>query len=343
MRYLIFSLLLTTPIAWAAPPYAQTNPTVMASAQAPALLEPLSQRAEVQRFMAEMSRKHGFSTAWLEGVFSNAQAQPDIITTMTRPAEAKPWFTYRKIFLTEKRINAGANFWRTHAQTLQRAEREYGVPPEVIVGILGVETTYGENTGKYRVLEALATLAFDYPKRADFFRKELENFLLLAREEGADPLTFKGSYAGAMGLAQFMPSSYRAYAVDFDGDGHRDLWSNPVDAIGSVAAYLGRHNWQRGAKVIEPARLEEETARSYLSQYSDLKPRYRYSELVGAGIVSNTPIAANEQVVALEMQGEVEPEYWVGLSNFYAITRYNRSPLYALAVYQLGQAIRERL
>ncbi|HXH02325.1 MAG TPA: lytic murein transglycosylase B [Candidatus Competibacteraceae bacterium] len=303
----------------------------------------LVERAEVQGFIQAVAARHGLDRRWLYQVFGAAQTRPEIIATISKPAESKPWHAYRRIFLTEKRIGDGAAFWRQHAAALAQAERQYGVPAEIIVAILGVETAYGENTGGYRVLEALATLAFDYPKRADFFRKELEQFLLLAREEGIDPLSLKGSYAGAMGLAQFMPSSYRHYAVDFDGDGHRDLWRNPVDAIGSIANYLARNGWRNGEGVTAPATVAGPGYRDLLSAYSDLKPRYSYGQLRRLGVDSGARAADRAPALLLELAGETGPEYWVGFHNFYVITRYNRSPLYAMAAYQLGQEIRQRI
>ena len=217
--------------------------------------QPLARRADVQAFIREMAARHGFNAARLQAVFGRAYAKPDIIAAMSRPAEAKPWYAYRPIFVNPKRIQGGVAFWRANEAALARAEQAFGVPPEIVVAIIGVETQYGGNMGKYRVLEALSTLAFDYPRRADYFRKELENFLLLTRAEGIDPLTPRGSYAGAMGYGQFMPGSFRSYAVDFDGDGHRDLWRNPRDAIGSVANYFKKHGWRTGEPVAVPARV----------------------------------------------------------------------------------------
>jgi membrane-bound lytic murein transglycosylase B len=217
--------------------------------------QPFGRRTDVQNFIREMTARHGFNPAQLQALFDRVQTRPDIIAAMTRPAEAKPWHEYRAIFINARRIQGGVEFWRTHAATLARAGQVYGVPPEIVVAIIGVETQYGGNLGKHRVLEALATLAFDYPRRADFFRQELEAFLLLTRAEGVDPLALRGSYAGAMGWGQFMPTSYLNYAVDFDGDGHRNLWVNPRDAIGSVANYFRQHGWRPGDPVTVPARV----------------------------------------------------------------------------------------
>ena len=293
----------------------------------------------VQPFIKQMVAQHGFSEMQLTALFSQIVSRDDIIAKISRPAEkTKPWRDYRKIFLDEPRIQGGVEFWHAHAKALERAEQVHGVPAEIIVAILGVETRYGRITGNDGVLEALATLAFDYPKRASFFRSELEHYLLLTREEGIDPLALSGSYAGAMGLAQFMPSSYRAYAVDFDNDGHRDLWQNPTDAIGSVANYLSRHGWRRNEAIVTPATVQGQTYQTLLSQ--DLKPKYSVAELRRLGVMPQTPADIAKPAILLELLGDDGLEYWLGFENFYVITRYNHSPLYAMAVYQLSQEIR---
>ena len=301
-------------------------------------------RGDVRQFIAEMVAKHGFSETQLQALFNRISSRDDIIAKITRPVEkTKPWHAYRNIFLDEARIQGGADFWRTYHATLARAEQNYGVPPEIIVAIIGVETRYGRITGSDGVLEALATLAFDYPKRAPFFRSELEHYLLLAREENIEPLTLQGSYAGAMGLAQFMPSSYRAYAVDFDNDGHRDLWHNPVDAIGSVANYLGAHRWRRGEPIATPASIRGLDYRALLDD--DLKPKYNLAKLRSLGVIPADKSAFDREdkaAILLELDGDAGLEYWLGFYNFYVITRYNRSPLYAMAVLQLSHEIRNR-
>ncbi|OII56879.1 lytic murein transglycosylase B, partial [Pseudomonas putida] len=209
---------------------------------------------QVAQFVGEMSRDYGFAPEQLMGVFAEVQRKQSILDAISRPAErVKPWKDYRPMFITDARIARGVDFWRQHEAVLARAEQEYGVPAQYIVAIIGVETFFGRNTGNYRVIDALSTLGFDYPPRAEFFRKELREFLLLAREEQLDPLTLKGSYAGAMGLPQFMPSSFRNFAVDFDGDGHINIWNNPDDAIGSVASYFKRHGWVAGEGVVSRA------------------------------------------------------------------------------------------
>ena len=284
----------------------------------------------------------GFAEEEVLATLARARPSPAVLEAMARPAERTlSWAEYRRIFLGERRIDEGAAFWRRHRRVLEEVSARYGVDPAVVVAILGVETFYGRNTGGHRVLDALATLAFDYPPRSPFFRRELEAFLLLAREEGLDPAEPRGSYAGAMGLAQFMPSSYRAYAVDQDGDGHRDLWRNPADAAASVAAYLAGHGWRAGepvavrvaAPVREPAlpfnRLE--------------RPRLTLGQLAASGMPLPEGLAAELAAMPLRLEGEEGVEYWLGFANFYAITRYNHSHLYAMAVHQLSEEIRRRV
>lgn len=303
--------------------------------------QPLVQRPDVQAFIRDMSTRHGFNTAQLRETFSRAQAQPSIISAMSRPAEAKPWYAYRDLFINPKRIQGGVQFWRTHAAALARAEQTYGVPPQIVVAIIGVETQYGGNMGKYRVFEALATLAFGYPRRAAFFRKELESYLLLTRAEGIDPLSLRGSYAGAMGFGQFMPSSFRSYAVDFDGDRHRDLWSNPSDAIGSVANYFKKNGWRTGQPVAVPAAVSGSRYQALVSERL-APPKRSVASLRSLGITPRGAVSDSQLAMLLEFTGRNGPEYWLGLDNFYVITRYNRSQLYALAVYQLSEAIAQQ-
>lgn len=215
--------------------------------------------ANVDEFIAEMTRDYGFASEQLRDLFKQAERKQAILDAISRPAErVKPWKEYRPIFLTDSRVAQGVDFWRENEAALSRAEAEYGVPAEIIVAIIGVETFYGRNTGSHRVIDALSTLGFDYPPRQPFFRQQLKEFLLLTREEQVDPLTLKGSYAGAMGLPQFMPSSFRAYAVDFDGDGHIDIWNNPTDAIGSAASYFKQHGWAAGEPVVARAKVSGE-------------------------------------------------------------------------------------
>jgi membrane-bound lytic murein transglycosylase B len=299
----------------------------------------LAARSDVQTFIQEMVAKHDFAAKELTTLFGRVRSRSDVIALMTRPAEAKPWHAYREIFITPKRIQGGVAFWKTHQAALAHAEKVYGVPAEIIVAIIGVETAYGEHTGKHRVLEALATLAFDYPKRADFFRKELENYLLLTREEGIDPLSLRGSYAGATGIGQFMPSSYRAYAVDFDGDQQRDLWNNPEDAIGSVANYLKEHRWQRDQPITTQAQIEGEQYQTLVNETLS-EPTRTVANFKQRGVIPEKALDDSLKAMLLGFQGSKGLEYWLGFDNFYVITRYNRSPLYAMAVYQLSQNIR---
>ncbi|WP_313303080.1 lytic murein transglycosylase B, partial [Pseudomonas sp.] len=249
----------------------------------------------------------------------------------------KPWKDYRPMFITDARIARGVDFWRQHEAVLARAEQEYGVPAQYVVAIIGVETFFGRNTGNYRVIDALTTLGFDYPPRADFFRKELREYLLLARDEQLDPLTLKGSYAGAMGLPQFMPSSFRNYAVDFDGDGHINIWNNPDDAIGSVASYFKRHGWVAGEGVVSRAQVNGAQADQGLT--TGIEPAKTFGQLRALGWSSHDALPDDLPVTAFRLEGDNGPEYWMGLKNFYAITRYNRSVMYAMAVHQLAEQL----
>jgi len=296
--------------------------------------------AAVAAFVADMHGRHGFEVNALNALFTRAQRLDSVLAAISKPAEYKPWHAYRPIFLTRQRIDQGVAFWNEQAPILAAAEKKSGVPAEIIVAIIGVETAYGRNTGSYRVLDALATLAFHYPKRAPFFRSELENFLLLTREEEVDPLAPTGSYAGAMGMPQFMPSSFRNYAVDFDADGHRDIWRNPRDAIGSVGNYLAAHGWRAGEPIVVPVAQSDASARE-VSDTVDLK--YTIAQYAMRGVRPLDPVGAQYAEVPAVLLGyessATATEYWLGLRNFYAITRYNRSPKYALAVYQLADAI----
>jgi membrane-bound lytic murein transglycosylase B len=294
-------------------------------------------RKDVADFINEVSKKHGFDKNNLKKLFAKVEFKQSIIDAINRPAESKPWFEYKPIFVTNTRIREGVTFWNNNQETLERAEKKYGVPPEIIVAIIGVETRYGKHKGGYRVFDSLATLAFGYPKRAKFFRGELEQYLLLAREEKLDLLTVKGSYAGAMGQAQFISSSYRNFAVDFDGDGKRDLWENTSDAIGSVANYFKRHKWTPGGKVTTPATVSSSHIKGLVEK--GYKPHSTVADLRQRGVKPESTLDPDELGALIELKKQSGQEYWLGLNNFYVITRYNHSPLYAMAVYQLGQAI----
>lgn len=294
---------------------------------------------EVRDFIDEMVKRHGMDRDELNALFADARLRDDILRAISRPAESKPWYEYRPIFLTDSRIRGGVEFWDENADILADAEKAFGVDAQVIVAIIGVETRYGGNTGSYRVIDALSTLAFEYPPRAKFFRGELEQFLLLTDEEHVDRSEAKGSYAGAMGHGQFIPSSYRQYAVDFDDDGRRDLWSSRRDIIGSVANYLHRHGWELGAPVVEPARVEGGVDPALVK--AGLKPTLPVHKLEKDGIHPQGRHPGDTLASVVELEQRDGPEYWAGFNNFYVITRYNRSPLYAMAVYQLSEEIRK--
>ena len=292
---------------------------------------------EIEKFVIEMQRKHAFEPAALRAMLSHANRLDGVLAAISKPAEYKPWHQYRPIFITDARIQGGREFWRNNEQAIAAAATEFGVPPEIIVSIIGVETAYGRNAGNYAVLEALGTLAFHYPPRAPFFRSELTNLMLLAREEQIDPAGLQGSYAGAMGIPQFMPSSFRAYAVDFDQDGRRDIWNTPEDAIGSVANYLQRHGWQAA----QPIALRALDAATNQAQTSDSVVLAKtLAEFAALGVKPDGTAPASARAVLLAYEGLNANEYWLGLQNFYVITRYNRSPKYALAVFQLAEEIR---
>ena len=296
------------------------------------------QRPDVRLFMDEMVKKHGFTLAELQSVFSHVKLSQSILDAISRPAEKLPWYKYRRIFLQPDRIQKGIEFWHTNITVLDQASRVYGIPVEIIVAIIGVETRYGNQVGKYRVVDSLATLAFAYPDRASFFRSELEQFLLMAREQRFDPVSVTGSYAGAMGIPQFIASSYRNYAVDFDNDGVIDIWTNKADAIGSIANYFSKHGWMRDQKIAVPAAVKGNLYTRILSD--DFKPDTPAADLAAYGISHNSVIPPGTYVKLLNLETLHGYEYWLGFDNFYVITRYNRSMLYAMAVYQLARELR---
>ena len=302
--------------------------------------EPASYRSGAERFASDMVRRHGFDRGAIEALMGQASYSQAVIDAIRRPYEAKPWYRYRSIFVTDERIRGGVAFWRENQELLERVQATYGVPPQIVTAIIGVETNYGRNLGTHRVIDALSTLGFSYPKRADFFRKELEHFLLLAREESVDTLQVTGSYAGAVGLPQFIPSSYRAYAVDFDGDGQRDLWSSTADAIGSVGNYFERHGWNAEEPVAFEAKVTGGVAKGVVAAgKKPQKPATTLDRLQAAGIGTNEQLPGSTRVSLIRLDAP-QSEYWLGLENFYVITRYNHSNLYAMAVYQLGGEIR---
>lgn len=299
---------------------------------------PYVERKDVQAFIHTLVKEHKLDKAWVTEVLTSAQRKDNILEAISRPAEKKlNWGRYRAIFLGEKRIQSGVAFWQQYEEVLNAVSKRYQVEPEIIVAIIGVETFYGRLAGKYRVVDALATLGFDYPPRGKFFAKQLAQFLLLAKEQQLDPLALKGSYAGAMGWGQFIPSSYRSYAVDFDGDKVADIWNNPADAIASVANYFQRHKWVMGQPVAEQITPAAGANKNYVNR--DRKPKASLAELKKAGFYGDLkPEPA--QAMVLELESKQGLQTWLAYPNFYAITRYNHSNLYAMAVYQLSQAIK---
>jgi membrane-bound lytic murein transglycosylase B len=296
-----------------------------------------TKRPEVRNLIDEMVKEHEFKRRSLVALLKNAESKQAILDAMSRPAERViPWYEYRDRFLTEKRILKGADFWRERADMLNKSAND-GMMSSVIVGILGVETMYGEMTGRYRVLDALATLAFDYPPRSDYFRNELKQFLLLAREESVNVNSALGSYAGAMGAPQFMPTSYRTFAVDGNGDGKRDLWNSWDDVVASVANYLTEHGWRRGEPVVARAELQDGDISKFDTSVIALNETV--ASLRTKGVKFETSLAPDAPAMLVVAQGKDGPEYRVGFNNFFVITRYNRSNMYAMAVYDLGTAV----
>ena len=284
--------------------------------------------------------ERGIDRDWLESALSEATRQESILKAISRPAEkSKPWSEYQDIFLTDRRAKEGIEFWRANRETLDRVSQDTGVPPEVIVAIIGVETYYGRITGGDRVIDALSTLAFDYPRRSPFFTKELEVFLELAYQSGLPLTELKGSYAGAMGLGQFMPSSYRAYAKDYEGDGVIDIWTNPNDAIMSVANYFVAHGWRPGGEVITRAEFSGDPTVFDLG----LRPKLSIDALADKGLKPVTEQSSDQLATPIKFDGKSGEEHWLGLHNFYVITRYNHSAMYAMSVHQLSQTLRAQM
>ena len=304
--------------------------------------EPYLQRAEVRQFIDELTAQHGFERQRVERWFSHARYSPAVERYMQPPMAfgQRNWLDYRARYLDEPRVHAGAAFVRNHAAAMERAQREFGVPPEIISAIIGIETSYGRITGNFRTLDALVTLSFDYLRRAEYFRQELTEFFLLAREQNVDPLTTKGSFAGALGLPQFMPGSIRRHAVDFDGDGRVDLTSSAADAIGSVASFLAVHGWQRDTPIMFDVTAEEATVDAL---GRGINAAVTWSDALAAGVEGDVPLPLDAQVLVIDLPivnaGEVERLYRVGTVNFSALLHYNRSYFYASAVVDLSQAI----
>jgi len=299
--------------------------------------KPFEDKSLILAFIDEMVAEHKFDKKSLSEMFDKARLHQSIIDAISRPAESKPWYDYRKIFVTRERVRGGVQFWNDNADVIAKVAEKYQVSPEIIVAIVGVETRYGRHKGSYPVLDSLSTLAFAYPPRAKFFKSELKHYLLMTREEKLDPLAQKGSYAGAMGMPQFISSSFRSYAVDFDQDGTRNLWSNVADALGSVGNYFKRHGWTGGQPVTHKVEVQGIKYKEILGK--SLKPKYTQDELMLAGVTLPNDIPRDIKGNLIELDSGDGPEYWVIWQNFYAISRYNHSALYSMAVYQLSQEI----
>ena len=295
-------------------------------------------RPDVNAFITSMVEQHDYDRETLRDILGEAEKKDSIIEQISKPAEKTlTWAEYRRIFMTKERINAGVKFWDENRETLEDIETRSGVPVEILVGIIGVETYFGRITGGHRVLDALATLAFDYPPRSKFFRSELEHFLLLVREENMNATDAVGSYAGAMGRPQFMPSSYRAYAVDSTGDGKRDIWNDWKDVAGSIANYFNAHGWRSGEEVTSLATIGSGWSGPFPKNV--LKPQQTVESLSEMGVMFSTALPGDSASQLLTLEGADGDEHWVGFHNFFVITRYNHSVMYALAVHQLGQEI----
>ena len=304
-------------------------------------------REDTTRFADELAKAKGLDAQWLRAQLAKASYQPTVVKLVKPlpPGTAKSWAAYRVRFVQPKRIRAGVDFWNANEARLRFAQERYGVPPSIVMGILGVETFYGQQTGNFRVIDALATLAFDYPAgqtdRSAFFRDELGEFLAFTRREGIDPLLPLGSYAGAMGLPQFMPSSRVKYAVDFDGDGRIDLQASSADAIGSVAHYLAEFGWRKNMPATFAVAAPVDVVERARLLVSDILPTFSPQQLIEHGASLGDDAKAFDGLLAfVELQnGDLAPSYVAGTTNFYAITRYNRSAYYAMAVVDLGQAV----
>lgn len=299
-------------------------------------------RADVAAFIVQMASRSDYSEQELVELFSTVSKQDHLFELLNKPAEKElQWYQYRPIFIKEKRIDLGVKFWREHQQLLSEVSTKTGVPEQIIIAVIGVETFYGIYKGKDPVLDSLVTLAFDYPKRGEFFTRELEQFLLLVKEQNLDPVDLRGSYAGAMGMPQFISSSYRSYAVDFDGDGQANLFDSVADITASVANYFVKHGWRANEAVAGPLTALENNTIEKLEP--GVKPVYKWSDLAQNGLHSKTELDPDTAVALVRLEQRNQAEYWAGLQNFYVITRYNHSELYAMAVYQLSLLIKARM
>ncbi len=330
-RILILAACLTSACSHMVKPVVARHATPAATQPAPTSY---AARPEVQQFIAQLVQQDGFDKAWLEKAFDSAHRRDSILAAIAKPYEAKPWYQYKPLFVTSARINSGVAFWDAHSALLDKVQKQYGVSPAIIVAILGVESFYGRQKGGFPVLDALTTLSFDYPPRASFFQAELQQYLLMCREHAFDPPSLMGSYAGAMGAPQFMPDSYRQYAVAFDGQGQPDIWNDWADIIASVANYFQLHGWQADGLVAVPAAL-----RSIVAQTPATLTPTTVGALRSGGVVVSQGLADDTPVILVPLQLEQGTEYWLGLHNFRVILAYNKSPLYAMAVYDLATRI----
>ncbi|MCL1073743.1 lytic murein transglycosylase B [Shewanella dokdonensis] len=296
---------------------------------------------QLQQQFIEKQQQQGFTAKEVTQFLANAHKNQQVLDAIAKPWEAKPWYQYYPLFLTDERLQAGLNFWQQHQEAINRAAKQYQIEPEIIVAIIGIETFYGKFLGNYPVVDALYTLGFYYPPRADFFRSELGKLMVLLRQEQLDGSSLNGSYAGAMGFGQFIPSSYLAYAVDFDHDGKRDLVGSAVDAIGSVANYFHQHGWQQGQAVAVPLNVTGQPA-AHIWQPQDKLTQTAADILApNVALAQSMDLDISQPAMLIQLQQAEANEYWLGLNNFYVITRYNRSPLYAMVVYQFSQQLRQ--
>jgi membrane-bound lytic murein transglycosylase B len=294
-------------------------------------------KPEVEAWVLRMVREHQFDATELRNMLSQFKPNETIIKAFNTPATSKPWHFFQNLYVTESRIDGGVEFWNENADLLERARVKYGVPEEVVTSIIGIESFYGKHTGRFQVADALYTLGFEVPRRSRFFQGQFEHFLLLTRENGFDPLQIKGSFAGAMGIPQFIPSSYRDYAVDFDGDGRTDLWNSVADAVGSVANYLSRFGWTDGGQVVVRAKMSNDTVDNLESL--GVKPSLTMKQFRARGVEPDGNLADDTDGGFFTLEEDQGLQYWISLNNFYVITRYNRSKNYAMAVHQLSQEI----
>jgi membrane-bound lytic murein transglycosylase B len=294
-------------------------------------------KPEVRKFIGHMVRTHEFDAQALRDLFAGARASQEVVRAISAPATSRPWHQFRPLCVDDAQIADGLRFWNENAEVLERARREFGVPEAIVVALIGIESRYGRYAGGFRVIDSLYTLSFEWPKRADYFRSELEQFLVLSREQGWDPAAVQGSFAGALGWPQFMPSSYRRFAVDYGGDGKIDLWTDTADIVGSVASYLREVGWKAGQPVAAPARVDTADPKPLLDL--GLKPQLSVAQWQERGVQSPPGLAESLPASLFTLDVIDGPEYWLGFDNFYALLRYNYSRNYAMAVYQLGEEI----